>query len=77
MRHGNTRLWNSAGGSGQAHVLSTDASADDIAVAKAAPSATAPPQPATCTSFEDFVVTKCPLTWNGITLYGTIDGGVT
>jgi hypothetical protein len=22
-------------------------------------------------------VTACPLTWNGITLYGTIDGGVT
>ena len=58
-------------------VYATDASADDIAVAKAAPSATAPPQPATCTSFEDFVVTKCPLTWNGITVYGTIDGGVT
>jgi len=56
-----------------------DASADDIMVTKAAPSVTAkaPPQPATCTSFEDFVVTKCPLTWNGITVYGTIDGGVT
>jgi hypothetical protein len=52
----------------------TDASADDIGVAKAAPSVTAPQQPATCTSFEDFVVTKCPLTWNGITVYGTIDG---
>src|SRR5258708_35869293 len=57
----------------------TDASADDIMAAKAVPAATtkAPSQPATCTSPEDFVTTKCPLTWNGITLYGTIDGGVT
>jgi len=57
----------------------TDASADDIMVTKAAPAATAkaPSQPATCTSLEDFVVTSCPLTWNGITVYGTIDGGVT
>ena len=57
----------------------TDASADDIMATKAAPAVTAkvPPQPATCGSLEDFVVTNCPLTWNGITLYGTIDGGVT
>jgi predicted porin len=53
--------------------------ADDIMAAKAAPAATAkaPTQPPTCTSFEDFVVTNCPLTWSGITVYGTIDGGVT
>ena len=57
----------------------TDASADDIMVTKAAPAVTtkAPPQPATCGSLEDFVVTSCPLTWNGITVYGTIDAGVT
>src|SRR5713101_7066518 len=57
----------------------TDASADDIMVTKAAPAVTtkAPPQPATCSSFEDFVVTSCALTSNGITVYGTIDGGVT
>jgi predicted porin len=57
----------------------TDASADDIVATKAPPavSAKAPSQPPTCTSFEDFVVTNCPLTWNGITVYGTIDGGVT
>src|SRR6202165_2599700 len=57
----------------------TDASADDIMVTKAVPAATtkAPSQPATCTSLEDFVVTSCPLTWNGITVYGTIDAGVT
>src|ERR1700687_428527 len=53
--------------------------ADDIMAAKAAPAsiAKASSQPATCTSFEDFVVTNCPLTWSGITVYGTIDGGVT
>jgi predicted porin len=56
----------------------TDASADDIMVTKAAPAATtkAPSRPATCGSPEDFVVTACPLTWNGITVYGTIDAGV-
>jgi predicted porin len=55
------------------------AAADDIMVTKAAPAVTtkAPLQPATCSSVEDFVVTACPLTWNGITVYGTIDGGVT
>jgi predicted porin len=56
----------------------TDASADDITVTKGAPAVTtkAPSQPATCTSLEEFVVTACPLSWNGITVYGTIDGGV-
>ena len=57
----------------------TDASADDIMVTKTAPAVTtnALSPPATCSSLEDFVVTACPLTWNGITVYGTIDGGVT
>jgi predicted porin len=54
----------------------TGASADDIIVTKAAPAVTTK-APATCGSLEDFVVTSCPLTWNGITVYGTIDGGVT
>jgi predicted porin len=60
-------------------VGATGASADDTMATKAAPSVStiAPSQPATCTSLEAFVVTACPLTWNGITLYGTIDGGVT
>src|SRR5580704_19091651 len=46
---------------------------------KVAPAVTtkAPPTPAACSSLEDFVITACPLTWNGITVYGTIDGGVT
>src|SRR5258708_12948182 len=53
--------------------------ADEIRATKAAPTAStkAPPQPATCSSPEDFVATNCPLIWNGITVYGTIDGGVT
>jgi len=57
----------------------TDAAADDIMVTKAPPAVTtkALSQPATCSSLEDFVVTACPFTWNGITVYGTIDGGVT
>jgi predicted porin len=57
----------------------TNASADDIIMeTKAVPAATTKvaSQPATCSSLEDFVVTACPLTWNGITLYGTIDAGV-
>jgi hypothetical protein len=33
--------------------------------------------PATCGSLSDFFVTSCPLTWYGVTLYGTIDMGVT
>src|SRR6478672_10794649 len=63
---------------GLAGAYATDASADDLVVTKTAPAATATTasQPATCTSLEDFVITACPLTWNGITVYGTIDGGV-
>jgi predicted porin len=58
---------------------STAALADDAMVTKAEatkaePAAPAPP--ATCGSFEDFIQTDCPLTWNGITLYGTVDAGV-
>jgi predicted porin len=40
--------------------------------AMAAPTAT----PASCTSLKEFVGTSCPLTWNGITLYGAYDVGV-
>jgi predicted porin len=54
----------------------TAASADDSLVTKAAPAATTN-APSTCSSLEDFVVTACPLTWKGITVYGTIDAGVT
>jgi predicted porin len=47
-------------------------------VARAAdgPAPAAPPGPAGCASFHDFVATDCSLTWNGITLYGVYDVGV-
>jgi len=40
----------------------------------------APPPPAwspptACSSLYDFFVTACPLTWNGVTFYGTVDIG--
>ena len=41
-----------------------------------APAPAAPPSSAGCASFEDFIHTDCPLTWHGITLYGTYDVGV-
>jgi predicted porin len=58
--------------------FATDALADGM-LTKAAPAAMmkAPPPPATCGSIWDFIVTSCPLTWDGITIYGTIDAGVT
>ena len=57
----------------------TDASAGDITAEKVAPAVTtkAASQPAACRALEDFVGTGCPLTWNGITVYGTIDAGMT
>jgi predicted porin len=42
---------------------------------KAPPAAT--PTPAACASAWDFFATNCPLSWYGITLYGTVDTGVT
>ena len=35
-----------------------------------------PPASVACTSFWDFIVTACPLTWYGVTLYGTVDTGI-
>ncbi|MGA2258212.1 MAG: porin, partial [Thermoguttaceae bacterium] len=55
-------------------VLNHAARAADLAAAEPAPAA--PPSPAGCASFEDFVATACPLTWHGITLYGAYDVGV-
>jgi predicted porin len=46
------------------------ASAADMAI-KAPP----PLAPTSCTSFWDFITTSCPLTWYGVTLYGTVDMG--
>jgi predicted porin len=36
----------------------------------------APPGAAGCRSAQEFAATDCPLTWHGITLYGTYDVGV-
>lgn len=54
-----------------------EASAGDLA-AKAPPAATASTAAAkaSCASVEDFVVTDCALSWSGITVYGTIDAGL-
>jgi predicted porin len=48
----------------------------DTMVTKAppAPAATAP---VSCGSLYDFFVTACPLSWYGVTFYGTVDMGVT
>ena len=47
-----------------------------IARAAEGPAPAAPPAPAACASFHEFVATDCSLTWNGITLYGAYDVGV-
>jgi hypothetical protein len=51
----------------------TSALADEPMLSKAAPMAYAPPPPAACGSIYDFFFTKCPLTWYGVTFYGTVD----
>jgi predicted porin len=45
-------------------------------VAKA-PMAYAPPPPVACGSIYDFFLTACPLSWYGVTFYGTVDVGGT
>jgi predicted porin len=47
-----------------------------VARASEGPAPAAPPTPAACTSFHEFITSDCPLTWNGITLYGTYDVGL-
>src|SRR5271155_3750774 len=42
----------------------------------AEPASVAPPAPVGCASAEEVLFTDCPLTWHGITLYGTYDLGV-
>jgi len=49
--------------------------ADDIMVAKAPPPP-AQPAPAACTGVVEFFTTSCPLSWYGITVYGTVDAGM-
>ncbi len=60
---------------GASITLAAAAQAADLPTTKGAPQ----PAPATvgsCTSFQDFLTTACPLTYYGITFYGTIDVGV-
>jgi predicted porin len=52
-----------------------DVWAADIMPMKAPPAAAAS-APKLCTDAWDFIATDCQLTWQGITLYGTIDAGV-
>jgi len=59
-----------------AAVFPPAARADSIMATKAPPPV-AVTDPASCGSFWDFLVTACPLTWYGITVYGTVDMGGT
>jgi predicted porin len=61
-----------AGGTSLA--LAAVARAADLPTTKGPPAP--PPGPTSCTSFQDFLTTSCPLTYSGITLYGTVDMGV-
>jgi predicted porin len=59
---------------GASITLAAAAHAADLPTTKGAP----PPPAATvgsCTSFQDFLTTACPLTYYGVTLYGTVDVG--
>jgi predicted porin len=62
-----------AGGASLA--LAAAAQAADLPTTKGEPEPP-PAAPASCTSFQDFLTTACPLTYGGITLYGTVDVGV-
>jgi len=53
----------------------SDASAADMATKAPPPAATPAASPASCGTLWDFVSTSCPLTWSGITIYGTVDVG--
>jgi predicted porin len=55
-------------------VLNHAARAADLPAAE--PSPAAPPTLAPCASAQEVFFTDCPLTWQGITLYGTYDLGV-
>ena len=52
------------------------AHAADLPVYTKAPPLSSPPPLVSCTSAVQFIVTDCPLTYYGITVYGTIDMGV-
>jgi predicted porin len=54
-------------------VSATAALASDILPTKAPPP---PAAPAACADIMQFFTTSCPLSWYGITVYGTVDAGV-
>ena len=62
-----------AGGASLA--LAAAAQAADLPTTKGAPAPPPPAKSTSCTSFQDFLTTDCPLTYAGITLYGTVDVG--
>jgi predicted porin len=51
--------------------------ADMNAMVTKAPISYAPPPPVACGSIYDFFLTSCPLSWYGVTFYGTVDVGGT
>src|SRR5258708_7390256 len=55
--------------------LTVDVWAAEITPMKAPPAAAAS-TPKPCTGLWHFIDTNCQLTWQGITVYGTIDAGV-
>jgi predicted porin len=63
------------GFAGAAHAI--DVPPRDSMVTKAPSAAVTVTAPAACGSLWDFVATSCPLSWYGITVYGTVDAGVT
>ena len=52
------------------------ATAADLPIVSKGPVYT-PPASVACASAYDFLMTACPLTWYGVTVYGTIDVGGT
>lgn len=52
-----------------------DAADIDNIVTKAPVVTKGPPPPASCSSFQDFILSSCQLSWYGVRFYGTIDVG--
>jgi predicted porin len=55
--------------------LTAAARAADLPTTKGAPAPPLTTAVGSCASFQDFLTTACPLTYSGVTLYGTIDAG--
>ena len=56
-------------------VFGNAAGADQPILIKGPPAPAATVVPATCGGVYDFFFTSCPLTWYGVTFYGTVDVG--